>query len=283
MDLPSKESKAALSMYENLKSAITSDDILTIKQLTSVIEKLVKVEHKILYEELINLGIDDLMVAGEKKLVAWLYSRVVGDYVEVYSEVEFKWFAAKIIEQPDKKTFKVHYLGWQSKYDAVIVIAEKQFSPCYLFTRPLKNNKRTFDQVSADTPAEAAQNTTVSDVQSSAETVETAPVLLTLSGRTVKTKAVEIKPVQKKRKPKAEMADKNDWICGVCKLLEAADGSDLLLCDGVCKRSFHAGCLKSKAAAASDADDNWFCEECRTGRHTCFICDKIGADYKVVV
>jgi hypothetical protein len=44
-----------------------------------------------------------------------------------------------------------------------------------------------------------------------------------------------------------EQEDHNDWICGVCCLSEAFDGSDLMLCDGPCLRSFHIGCLeKSK-------------------------------------
>jgi hypothetical protein len=40
-----------------------------------------------------------------------------------------------------------------------------------------------------------------------------------------------------------EEDDNNDWICSVCYLSEAFDGSDLMLCDGPCLRSFHIGCL----------------------------------------
>lgn len=37
--------------------------------------------------------------------------------------------------------------------------------------------------------------------------------------------------------------DDNDWICSACYQSEAFDGSDLVLCDGPCLRSYHIGCL----------------------------------------
>ena len=37
--------------------------------------------------------------------------------------------------------------------------------------------------------------------------------------------------------------DFNEWFCSICFNLDALDNSDLILCDGPCKKSFHLGCL----------------------------------------
>lgn len=43
-----------------------------------------------------------------------------------------------------------------------------------------------------------------------------------------------------------DIPDNNDWICSYCNLSESFDGSDLVLCDGPCLRSFHMGCLDQR-------------------------------------
>jgi hypothetical protein len=43
-----------------------------------------------------------------------------------------------------------------------------------------------------------------------------------------------------------DIPDNNDWICGHCGQSDAFDGSDLVLCDGPCLRSFHIGCLDQR-------------------------------------
>ena len=37
--------------------------------------------------------------------------------------------------------------------------------------------------------------------------------------------------------------DKNECLCGVCGFLEGY-GSELILCDGPCLKSFHINCIK---------------------------------------
>lgn len=77
-----------------------------------------------------------------------------------------------------------------------------------------------------------------------------------------------------------DVKDKNEWFCAICWHLEAPDGSDLMLCDGPCLRSYHIGCLKySKTKMDSvKTSDSWFCEDCTTESHSCFICDVKGKD-----
>ena len=40
-----------------------------------------------------------------------------------------------------------------------------------------------------------------------------------------------------------DVPDNNDWICSLCNHSESHNGTDLVLCDGPCLRSFHVGCL----------------------------------------
>jgi hypothetical protein len=74
-------------------------------------------------------------------------------------------------------------------------------------------------------------------------------------------------------------ADKNDWFCKVCGLLEAKDGTELVLCDGPCLSSFHQGCLKQADKKAINESEKWLCKDCRTYSHACFICGKKGRDF----
>lgn len=73
----------------------------------------------------------------------------------------------------------------------------------------------------------------------------------------------------------------NDSQCAVCD-----DGGDLLLCEGVCRRSFHAdpdgdggSCLGMTAdefAAITASAQLWVCPACQTGRHACARCRRVG-------
>ncbi|CAG2185920.1 Histone-lysine N-methyltransferase, H3 lysine-36 and H4 lysine-20 specific,Histone-lysine N-methyltransferase NSD2,Histone-lysine N-methyltransferase NSD3 [Mytilus edulis] len=58
---------------------------------------------------------------------------------------------------------------------------------------------------------------------------------------------------------------KAEKICQICE----KDG-DLLDCTGACLGTFHANCLGLKDTAA----ENFKCDECTTGNHTCFKCKK---------
>ena len=74
-------------------------------------------------------------------------------------------------------------------------------------------------------------------------------------------------------------SDRNDWFCKVCGLLEAKDGTELVLCDGPCLASFHQGCLKQADKKAINESEKWLCKDCRAYSHACFICGKKGRDF----
>ena len=59
---------------------------------------------------------------------------------------------------------------------------------------------------------------------------------------------------------------KKENICTIC---EQSDG--LLTCNGICYSSFHPDCL-----GLSTVPDKFFCDECLTGNHSCFLCKETG-------
>lgn len=80
----------------------------------------------------------------------------------------------------------------------------------------------------------------VSNGESNVETVAT-EYTVTRTGRQIAvTKGRESKG---KKANKSVKNDRNEWICGICKLYENNDDSDLILCDGPCMRSYHIACL----------------------------------------
>ena len=59
---------------------------------------------------------------------------------------------------------------------------------------------------------------------------------------------------------------KKDTICVICE-----QGEGLMTCNGVCFSSFHPDCL-----GLSTAPEKFFCDECQTGNHSCFLCKETG-------
>lgn len=91
------------------------------------------------------------------------------------------------------------------------------------------------------------------------------------------------KKFKKKRK---DLIDDADWVCTECGEMEAPDDSDLLLCEGGCKRSFHMLCLGILSQSERDRvinGDPWICDDCKRHRHTCAICHDEGEDNTEVV
>ena len=80
----------------------------------------------------------------------------------------------------------------------------------------------------------------------------------------------------RKKDPTKDGEDDNEWVCKVCRMLEAEDGSALCLCDGPCHSSVHVSCMKldlpTGSALPSTQGDVWLCDDCRIGKHECFIC-----------
>ncbi|RYH28563.1 hypothetical protein EON65_11745 [archaeon] len=226
-----------------------------------------------------------------KQLVtAWKLALVKGDKIEVHSENESAWFTAKVLS--DKVVdgqIKVHYVGW-SKYDGFISLQSKRVQPdgCLIITEATKKT-RTAPQVEGfaeDIIAKEAALTQEEDAPADEE------LLLGSNGRPVrKSRGGVITPIQpspqkhekKAKKSQAKSSNKEisednyDSFCALCDMRENACALDPLMCEGSCLRIFHRECLD-----LSDEPEHWYCDQCSTGKHACFICGVIGEDYSEV-
>ncbi|CAN0477768.1 unnamed protein product, partial [Laminaria digitata] len=57
----------------------------------------------------------------------------------------------------------------------------------------------------------------------------------------------------------------DDWVCATCSQLDTPCLSDIVTCDGPCRRSFHVVCLDVDDAVLSE--EKWSCEDCERGEH----------------
>jgi len=118
--------------------------------------------------------------------------------------------------------------------------------------------------------------------------------LLVASGGKRKRKPVDrglylVEPEQRLKKtkpknPKKKGADteaefETVWICVECKEAECMmepDATDLLICDGLCRRLFHYPCAGLERLPSEE--EEFICEDCRNLKHTCAICSNYGKD-----
>ncbi|KAF2076526.1 hypothetical protein CYY_002140 [Polysphondylium violaceum] len=74
---------------------------------------------------------------------------------------------------------------------------------------------------------------------------------------------------------KPKRGRKNETICTICE-----KGGDLLMCDGLCLRSFHLSCLGPNAnitlSTNYDGTPKWECDDCLNTQNICFSCKKRG-------
>ena len=50
------------------------------------------------------------------------------------------------------------------------------------------------------------------------------------------------------------------------------DGGSLIMCDGMCKRSFHLKCLRMTTIP----DEDWVCPDCTSNQMYCLVCNEVG-------
>lgn len=93
----------------------------------------------------------------------------------------------------------------------------------------------------------------------------------TRSGRPVYSKE-KPKPVPVKKTAKVEWIE-DDPLCTFCGQLEDSAISDLILCDGPCRRGFHMGCLGFDTVPSQE---KWYCQDCLSKEYDCFICGTTG-------
>jgi hypothetical protein len=186
---------------------------------------------------------------GEGIMRDWKQSLVEGDFIDVYRKQELVWYTAKIIYK-EGDVFSMHYNGWAKKYDD----HEMSFSECQMFPcgTAVKQKKPSVKKAKA-------VNYTFLEVVKEEEEAPAKPAEVEegdRAGRRARAARVDLNedtfgkkaaPAKKKQKTKEEEdyedSMRREWVCSVCSQLEAPDGSDLILCDGLCKRSFHLMCL----------------------------------------
>ncbi|CAB9503172.1 36 and H4 lysine-20 specific [Seminavis robusta] len=103
------------------------------------------------------------------------------------------------------------------------------------------------------------------------------------SKRTTMTTTTTTAPPPAKKKPKTSSKKEQDlidmaWICVACREAECAMDmtSDLLICEGPCRRLFHTAC--AGLAQMPCSDESWTCHDCRDQRHLCACCQEYGND-----
>jgi len=200
--------------------------------------------------------------------------------------------------QLDDGRYHIHFQGWDEKHDLEVDLDLSEIAPHNTYVKPkgkgivkvesniqcINNNDGNNDNGNDGNINNHDNNN--SSIVSIEEKIENEGNKdennLGRRRRSVTSYAKE--PVVEKaaKKPKnddEEEPDKNDWVCSVCSFLESEDGSSLILCDGPCKRSFHLGCLDKKNKIG---EGDWYCNECKEGRHICFVCKESGDDWTQV-
>ena len=99
----------------------------------------------------------------------------------------------------------------------------------------------------------------------------------------------EVEQIRKSRNPKKKQQLDTEtefdtvWICVECKEAECImnpDATQLLICDGSCRRVFHYPCAGLENLPSEEED--FICEDCASNRHTCAICSNYGIDNQSV-
>lgn len=84
---------------------------------------------------------------------------------------------------------------------------------------------------------------------------------------------------KKKKQVDTEAEFETAWICVECKEAECMmqpEATELLVCDGLCRRLFHYPCAGLERLPTED--EAFMCEDCKKRIHQCAICSNYGMD-----
>ena len=154
----------------------------------------------------------------------WRTELAEGMKVDLRCNVSLNWLEAKIV-QIEGDNLELHYQGWQDKYNVWAHRTNGDMRPYHAKTKA----KIVLPKIIKIEPE-------VEKVEEKSEIVELGK---TISGRIIYGKAKEIVAPPK---VKVEVVEE-DPMCSCCHEIEDEGLTDLLLCDGICKRAFHIGCL----------------------------------------
>lgn len=187
---------------------------------------------------------------ANKVMDTWKYSLVTGDSIDVFRENELVWYTAKITKK-DGDLINLHYQGWAAKYDDNGI----SFSACQMYPcgTAVKQKKKPVAKKTKAVHYEIVKVNVEEELASAAAAAAAGATdrkgrrdrAARASLEEVKTSDKKPSSKRKKTKEEEDLEDslRREWVCCVCSQLEAPDESDLILCDGLCKRSFHLMCL----------------------------------------
>lgn len=254
----------------------------------------------------------DLLAAADLVQSQWVATLAAGDTIDLCPAPFVAWYTARLLrkEEPEpgqeleqgRSVFLVHYMGWGKDKAEAVDLTKCCCLPAYTMTKQKKKSvprRKTYfylepiEDPDSEGPSSPAAKDTDTDglappeVISEEKTESVAPPHPSLEQQAL----VDEKREQQKegkgrerKKKKRNLVDEADWICTECGDMEAPDDSDLLLCEGGCKRSFHLLCLGIVSPTDREkiiAGDAWVCDDCLRHRHTCAICHDEGDDNTV--
>ena len=274
---PSEQSRINSKLLDEITSALQGDDMTEIGRAKAIIDTFCSKYTSYPLTDELREAIESL----NDRLNRWKTSLVkISDHVELFDETGLKWFEGKVLEISDN-TWLLSWPGLPKFPPESVVLSERHVLPIgsyilnsrYSMSQKKKKNKEEATEI--DTSIGVTDESIKADENKVEDETE---MVTTKSGRTIKTsKVVDTlkKSTNLGRKKEEFERDNNDWVCGICNLMESVDSSALMLCDGPCLRSFHLGCLKSKTASTRD---KWLCSDCTKGFHHCIICGEYGRD-----
>lgn len=232
----------AENIVDDLNEAIKDGNVEVVAKIKYLVDQLADLGRPKL-QNLIQSDESYRLAQGKvaKLIASWKAKIVVNDYVDIFSAAESKWFESKILSiDHANDSCRVHYTGWQDKYDEDLILSEKIIYPFNTFTRrkvkrePLVKAEPAVNLSAAPvlTAIEATSNVVDALQDRASRRRSRAPEPSSLTSDASATHAAEETIVVEKEKTVKPEKDLNDWICGICGLLEAVDGTDLVLCEG---------------------------------------------------
>ena len=267
--------KNALELYSKDDNNDTSDD--NNANLKSIF-KAVKTYETLLElfpnnTDLTSIELKDLLNKAYNIIQTWKNSLIMGSLIDVYDTNIF--YESKVVAR-NNDDLTIHFQGWPDKHNKTINIDNHLILPKNTVSKvykqkqdKVKRSKYTIVTIQTDannniiTTTNNDNNTTSNDIQTNID--DQTPLLISKSGRIIKAINKELtnntgtsagEPVPKKsgtvdRNPilfngREIGTDRNESLCFLCGYENEPKGSEFLLCDGPCLRSFHMACLKAE-------------------------------------
>lgn len=263
-----------LVIHNQLKIALNNDNITQLHRALYFFEYiLTQPDYQELYSSLSH-ETKELIEKGQIICFKWTDNLKESDLLDIYHEKDKCWYSAKIVSPIHASNCRIHYIGWDVKYDEDIDLKTRVFYSYNSVTGMQSEvNKFTKEQLEKI----KLENLRKKELE---ETERLLKIVEKEEKSTSNQEESKKKGAKKKAKKEEEVEDLNDWVCCICQMIEAPLGTELVMCDGPCRRSFHQECLSTFTSEENTVegipDDQWFCRDCKAGNSHCFCCKKPG-------